>query len=48
VTAFALGLGHAADAEARVDGLGLLDDQSILDELANGLAYLAKIKRIHQ
>lgn len=38
VATFALSLGHATNAETRVDGLGLLDDQSILDELANSLA----------
>lgn len=38
VTALGLGLGHATNTEARVDGLGLLDDKAILDELANSLA----------
>jgi len=42
VTALGLGLSHATDAEARVDSLGLLDHKSILDELADGLAYKSK------
>lgn len=38
VAALGLGLGHTADTEARVDGLGLLDDESVLDQLSHSLA----------
>lgn len=38
VAALGLGLSHATDAEARVDGLGLLDDKTVLDQLADSLA----------
>lgn len=38
VASLALGLGHQAHTEARLDGLGLLEYQAVLDELAHSLA----------